>query len=221
MAGKTALLLGATGETGRELLRELAHSTAYNKVISVTRREVELPKEEAYKKVEQRVVDFDRLAEHGAVFQDVDKAFCCLGTTRAKSGKEGFVKVDHDYVLQAAQELKSRGCDEFHLLTSQGSNPNSWFLYISTKGLVEEAVKRLNFSKVAIYRPGILLCHREESRFFESLLQNLARAVDGAHRWSVPTSLVAKAMLATSLIDGDGVRVLEHADIVRLAGQSP
>jgi hypothetical protein len=32
MAGKTALLLGSTGETGKELLRDLVHSTAFNKV---------------------------------------------------------------------------------------------------------------------------------------------------------------------------------------------
>jgi hypothetical protein len=30
--GKTALLLGATGETGRELLRELVHAPAFDKV---------------------------------------------------------------------------------------------------------------------------------------------------------------------------------------------
>jgi len=72
--GKTALLLGATGETGRELLRELVHAPAFDKVVTVTRRLTELPKEEAYSKVEQRVVDFDKLSEHSAAFQNVDKA---------------------------------------------------------------------------------------------------------------------------------------------------
>ena len=32
------------------------------------------------------------------------------------------------------------------------------------KGLVEEAVKSLSFSKLAIYRPGLLVCHRQETR---------------------------------------------------------
>jgi len=105
------------------------------------------------------------------------------------------------------------------LLTSKGSNPNSWFLYPSTKGLVEEAVKGLNFQKLAIYRPGLLVCPRQESRFLEGLAQSVAKAIDGGHLWSVPTADVAKAMLRTSLDGGPGISVLEHADIVRLASQ--
>ena len=40
----------------------------------------------------------DRLTNQYAAIQDLmtghDQVFCLLGTTRAKSGKEGFVKVD-------------------------------------------------------------------------------------------------------------------------------
>ena len=73
--------------------------------------------------------------------------------------------MDHDYVLSAARLLKEAGTRELHLLTSQGSNPGSWLLYPSTKGKVEEAVKRLAFDKLSIYRPGLLLCARNQKRF--------------------------------------------------------
>jgi oxidoreductase len=43
--------------------------------------------------VDQKVVDFDNLEEHRTAFDGADMAFCCLGTTRGKAGKEGFVKV--------------------------------------------------------------------------------------------------------------------------------
>ena len=66
-------------------------------------------------------MDYDKLDEHADAFKDADLAFCCLGTTRAKAGKEGFVKVDYDYVVNSAQKLKDGGtCKSFHLLTSYG-----------------------------------------------------------------------------------------------------
>ena len=67
-------------------------------------------------------VDFDNLDDHKEAFQGADVAFCCLGTTRAKSGKEGFIKVDYDYVVNSAKLLKESGkCKDFHLVSSQGN----------------------------------------------------------------------------------------------------
>ena len=67
-------------------------------------------------------------------FEGADVAFCCLGTTRGKAGKDGFVKVDFDYVVNSAKIIKESGsCKQFHLLTSKGSDPNSFFLYPATK----------------------------------------------------------------------------------------
>ena len=74
-------------------------------------------------------MDFNNLGATPDAFAGVDSAFCCLGTTRAKAGKEGFIKVDHDYVVDSAGRLKEAGCADFHLVTSKGSDKNSWFLY--------------------------------------------------------------------------------------------
>jgi len=138
---RTALLLGGTGETGKQLLKQLAADPSYNKVISVGRRKIELPAEPGMEKVSQEEVNFDNLSEYSSAFPRVDSAFICLGTTRAKAGAEGFVKVDYDYVVEASKLLHNSGCPDLHLLTSQGSNPDSFFLYPSTKGRAEEAVK--------------------------------------------------------------------------------
>ena len=67
--------------------------------------------------------------EYKGSFEGADVAFCCLGTTRGKAGKDGFVKVDFDYVVIK----ESGGCNQFHLLTSKGSDPSSYFLYPATK----------------------------------------------------------------------------------------
>ena len=164
---RVALVLGASGETGGEVVKRLVESEEFTRVVLVTRRHLQLPEDSRYReKIVQEIVDFDALSsQHSAVFRGVDTAFCCLGTTRAVAGAEGFVKVDHDYVLAAASLLKEAGCSEFHLLTSTGAKASSWLLYSSTKGKVEEAVKSLAFDKLSIYRPGLLLCARKKTRF--------------------------------------------------------
>ena len=216
--GKTALLLGATGETGQQLIKQLVRSSQYSRIVSIGRREVEIPDDIPHQKVEQVIVDFDNLEQYSTKFSEIDVAFCCLGTTRAKAGADGFVRVDHDYVLKAAQILRDSHCPEFHLLTSKGSNANSWFLYPSTKGKVENAVIELDFPRLAIYRPGLLLCDRKEKRLMESAFQSVARMMDKSFWWSVETSMVAKAMIATSLKKESGkVEILEHNRIVELS----
>ena len=174
---------------------------------------MELPQGEGWERVEQKVVDFDNLAQHGESFTGVDTDFCCLGTTRGKAGKEGFIKVDYDYVLESAKLLKDANCSDFHL-TSKGSNKDSWFLYPSTKGKVEEAVKEVEFPRLTVYRPGLLKCERQESRTGEGLTNK-------ANTWSIPTSMVAQAMVATSLTPPTpGMEVLEHSDIVKVCTEA-
>ena len=79
------------------------------------------------------MVDFEQLDEHKSAFESCDLGFCCLGTTRGKAGKDGFYKVDHDYVVNAARVAKDTGCQHFHLVSSMSANKNSWFFYPKTK----------------------------------------------------------------------------------------
>jgi len=221
MSSKTALLLGGTGETGKEVLKLLVTTPVYGKVVCLGRRLVDLPQGEGWDRVEQKVVDFDDLSQHKDKFDSVDTAFCCLGTTRGKAGKEGFIKVDHDYVLEAAKLLKAASCPDFHLLTSKGSNKDSWFLYPGTKGKVEEAVRELEFPRLTIYRPSLLKCARQENRTGEGLIRWIAEMIDKANSWSIPTSMVAQAMVATSLTPPTpGVEVMEHSDVVKVASEA-
>ena len=56
-----ALVLGGSGETGRELVRELCASAAYRAVLLVGRRRVDDADWSSNPKVQQRVVEFDNL----------------------------------------------------------------------------------------------------------------------------------------------------------------
>lgn len=215
----TVLLLGASGETGKQLLKQLAASKNVGKVVSLGRRE--MPFEgDGIEKVEQKIIDFDNMDNFRNEFKGVHKAFCTLGTTRAKSGKEGFVKVDLDYVINAAKLLKQEGCEEFHLISTIGAEPDSKFLVWSTKGKAEEGVKNLDFTSTYIYRPAQLMCDRPERRLGESILQWGFKVVDSSRNaWSIPVEKLARSMVVNSEKSQPGVHVLAHSDIVQTANQ--
>ncbi len=123
-------MLGGSGETGKMILHHLLANAAFAKIVLVLRRPIE-GEEAQNAKVEQRVVDFENLEP--THFRGADVAFCALGTTRWKGGRQGIVKVDHDYVVAAAKMLKDVACKDFHLVSCRGAHPKSLYLSSQTK----------------------------------------------------------------------------------------
>ncbi|XP_068808171.1 oxidoreductase HTATIP2 isoform X2 [Struthio camelus] len=221
--GGSCFVLGASGETGRALLRELLSRRLFARVTAIGRRRLSLSGESAAA-LEQVVVDFERLSDHAAAFQGHDVGFCCLGTTRAKAGVAGFIRVDRDYVAQAAELARAGGCKHFILQSSQGANEHSRFLYLRVKGEVENLVQAVGFDRCTILRPAVLLCARQESRPAEWIAQQflslVARVFPTAY--SVPVETVARAMVASVLKPGGGkVEVLENKAIHELGKAVP
>jgi len=211
--------MGGTGATGKMVFEELKANDLVSKILFLTRRDIE-PQGAESAKVEYKKIDFDKLDEFKEVFGEADVAFCCLGTTRAKAGKEGFIKVDFDYVVNSAKLLKEAGkCNNFQLVSSQGAKVNSWFLYPGTKGKAEEAVKALGFDRVSVYRPGLLLTPRDESRLMEKCAQSFAGFFDTGSSVSMPVTTLAKAMVNNALLKAgaSGNETLENAEILKAA----
>ncbi|XP_040183841.1 oxidoreductase HTATIP2 [Rana temporaria] len=201
---RSVFVLGASGETGKELLKEIAQSRLFSKITLIGRRKMDY-EDEAYKDVVQEVVDFEKLDDYAAAFQGHDVGFCCLGTTKAKSGEAGFIRVDHDYVVKSAQLAKSGGCKHFNLESSKGANKGSSFLYLRVKGEVEAEVEEMGFERYTIFRPAVLLCDRQESRpaewFARKMMVPIAYLFPTAH--SVPITTLVKAMLNNAVIPSE------------------
>ncbi|XP_069888822.1 oxidoreductase HTATIP2 isoform X1 [Dipodomys merriami] len=204
MQNKSVFILGASGETGKVLLKEILEQRLFSKVTLIGRRTLAF-EEEAYTNVNQELVDFEKLDDYVSAFQGHDVGFCCLGTTRKKAGAEGFVRVDRDYVLKSAELAKAGGCKHFNLLSSRGADKSSNFLYLQVKGEVEAKVEELKFDRYSVFRPGVLLCDRQESRPAEWLVRKFFGALPAswASGHSVPVETVAKAMLNNMVRPGD------------------
>lgn len=191
---KTCFVVGYTGEVGKELVKELSASQVFSKVKLIGRRKVEF--DDDRKNFEQTVVDFDNLDPHAGEF-DCDVGYCALGTTKGKSGKDGFIKIDHDYVLSVAKLAKQGSCSHFNLISSSGANEHSWFLYPQTKGQVEREISELGFPRFTVYRPAFLLCDREEKRSGERFALTVFKPLIwlAPTRTGIHTDKLARAMI--------------------------
>lgn len=79
-----AVVLGGSGACGRELMEELIRSPKYTSITSLGRREMTFKNPSA--KVEQIVIDMEKLDDYKSAFTSQDVAFCCFGTTRKAAG---------------------------------------------------------------------------------------------------------------------------------------
>ncbi len=201
------------------MLRLLLEDRGYQRVTVLARRELPL----RHQKLAQRVVDFDQLA---AVtdFPRVHDVFCCLGTTMKQArSPQAFRTVDFTYVVELARVAVRHRASQFLLVTALGADPGSRVFYSRVKGEVEEAVTRLQFDGIQIFRPSLLVGKRAERRLGEQVAFVLGAltswALVGPLRKYRPIAAetVARAMVRIAHDAPRGVHVYPSNEIVPLA----
>lgn len=207
MKQKTALLLGSTGLTGRELLGQLLAHPSYHSVHVLVRK----PLDFQHPKLVSHVVDFEQLENFSELFA-CDDIFCCLGTTMAKAGsKDAFYQVDFTFPYEAGILAKQAGASQYILVSSVGADSTSSIFYSRVKGKLEEAIRGIGFPRVQIMQPGVLVGPRDETRMAESAAIWITNFIDrisrgkflGKYRPS-PAPVVAAAMIQAALQAPDG-----------------
>jgi Predicted nucleoside-diphosphate-sugar epimerases len=205
---RSVLLLGATGLVGRELLSLLLDDTDVSRVVVLARR----ASGARHAKLEERVVDLDRMDEHQDAF-GVDQIFCALGTTIKVAGsQERFRVVDHDYPLAAARLGKAQGATHYLLVSAMGANAHSRIFYNRVKGEVENDVIALQYQATTIARPSLLLGNRDEVRTGERIAAKLAWLTPSKYK-PIEASDVANAMVRLSKEHQRGVKVVESREL--------
>jgi len=160
----TALVIGATGLIGKQLVDLLQADAYYAKVITVTRQPAPVSG-----KIENVPVHFDKLNDVAEKCK-ADHIFCCLGTTiKQVKTKEAFRKVDFEYPLTMAKIAKQNGASHFLLVSALGADKQSPIFYNRVKGEVEEAIDKIGFLSYHIFRPSLLLGSRTEKRAGEGM----------------------------------------------------
>ena len=157
---KVALLAGATGLIGSQVLKLLLDDPEYHEVKILTRRAIDV----SHHKLRTILADVDSLKNVVGELK-ADTVFCCLGTTMKKAGsKEAFRKIDFTYPLEIASATHRLGAKQFLLVSALGADPSSSIFYNKVKGETEDAIGKLGFTSFHIFRPSLLLGDRNESR---------------------------------------------------------
>lgn len=206
----TALIAGATGLVGGQILRQLVGSSTYHRVTVVTRRTVDVPSGPA--QIDQFLIDFSSLSDHADRLV-ADHVFCALGTTIRKAGsRERFREVDYGYALTLAQLTRRNGTTHFSLISAQGANSRSRIFYSRIKGEVERDVAALEWPSLTILRPAVIGGARREVRPAERIGQLLLRWAPKSFR-TIPARVIAAAAVRSAEQRSPGVRILESRDI--------
>ena len=201
---RTALLLGATGLVGRELLRLLLDDARVERLTVIARR----PTGNTHPKLDERILDLSEMQQHPDAFA-AEAIFCTLGTTIRKAGsQEAFRVVDYDYPLMAARLGKQQGARHYLLVSALGANASSRIFYNRVKGEVERDLLALNYPRTTIARPSLLLGDREEFRLGERVFERLGWLMPPAYK-PVHARDVAAALVDASHAQESGVQVLE------------
>lgn len=148
-----AMIIGATGATGKELVNVLLNDSDYTEVVTFVRRSSGL----VHRKLAEVVTDFDNL-EAVSAFITGDVLFSCLGTTRKAAGSQAQQQhIDYDIPLKFASIARAKGVGSVVLLSAYGASPLSKVFYSWLKGKLEVDIDALSFGQYIIFRPGLLL----------------------------------------------------------------
>jgi uncharacterized protein YbjT (DUF2867 family) len=220
--GRKAVIAGATGLIGRELVHLLLHDTNYEQVFILVRSKTLLE----HPKLTQVVTDFNNLESIADYLNDSD-VYCTLGTTiRIAKTQEAFRKVDYEYPLQLAQLAQTHRANQFLVVTALGANASSKIFYSKVKGELEESLKRLGLAALHIFHPSLLLGDRKEARRGERIGSILAKGISVllAGRLSklkpIHVNDVARGMIQAAQQEAMGTQVYEYNEILKLALKS-
>ncbi len=161
----TAIVIGATGAVGSDLVKQLCEDNTFQNIELFVRRNIPAD----HPKIHVHVIDFD----HPKMWKDKvkgDVIFSCLGTTLKQVGtEEAQWKIDHNYPLEFAEAARENGVKKYVLVSSIGADKDSRIFYLKMKGMLEEDIKKLGIPSVAILRPAGLI-RKNSDRLREKIL---------------------------------------------------
>jgi uncharacterized protein YbjT (DUF2867 family) len=210
---RVALVAGATGLVGREILARLLADKSYSAVHCVGRR----PPGTIHPKL------VNHLLEDFTAFQApaVDDVFIALGTTIKVAGsQQAFRAVDFEAVLAVARSAHAAGARRLGIVSAMGADPHSRVFYNRVKGEMESAVSHLGYDCVVFARPSLLSGDRSTlgqpqraAEKWAAITMRLLRPLTPANYRAIAAADVAKALVDSVKSSPAGQAVLLSGDM--------
>jgi uncharacterized protein YbjT (DUF2867 family) len=203
-----ALIIGATGATGKDLVEILLQDPEYTEVVIFVRRTGHI----VHPKLKEVQTDFDKLEMIAEQIKG-EVWFNCMGTTLKIAGsKDKQWHIDYEIPLKFAEIAKRNGVSRAVLLSAYGAAVQSKVFYSKMKGSLEEAMDGLQFDRYIIFRPGFLL-RKDTDRRGELVIAGLLKLINRLGLIKkfrpLPTSVLAEKMAKSPKILLNGKHVIE------------
>jgi uncharacterized protein YbjT (DUF2867 family) len=157
-----AIILGGTGQVGGAAVEELLAVPECRQVVMITRKPI-APRA----RVRNVVLDTgaNNFAAHTAALvrevltQGPASAISCVGVGSGSMrwSEEELKRLELGVVGAFARGCHDAGIAQFCLLSAVGSTARSRFRYVRVMGMKEDAVRNIGFTRLAIFRPGIIV----------------------------------------------------------------
>ncbi|HEY0669401.1 MAG TPA: NAD-dependent epimerase/dehydratase family protein [Sphingobacteriaceae bacterium] len=214
MPGK-AIVLGASGLIGSNLVRVLIRDKIFDEVILLVRKKLDI----SSSIVRQKIINFDLIEEYqDELYGNV--IFSCLGTTRSQvADYQEYRNIDVNYPKKIAEVAAKHGVEQFHVISSMGANKNSFSSYLKLKGELEEALKNIPFKSLHIYRPSFITGERVKKRISDYIVTPLMKFINPVLSGSlkkyrsIEASVIANAMIKKASENLTGIFIYESDQI--------
>ena len=136
--------------------------------------------------------------------------------------KVQFVHIDKDVVIAFATICKQNGVRHFQPLGAVGTNSKSQAFYLRIKGELEEALMALNFERLSLFQPSIILTPTNRYGIQQALTLALWTVLlpslfGRSHNYhGVPVDTLGAAMAKQLVIGGSDVQRLRWDDFEAL-----
>lgn len=228
MPPSIAIVLGASGSVGEELVRQLNASSTFQHVLILVRR---LPETVQPAKIEAHLVD-PMTPEHlakvvmqaSAKYNQPAVGFSVLGVgaETAKMTIEEHRGIDVDLNAAFARGLKASGnVNQLVFMSAVGANINASATgsgaagmprYARVKGEAEAAVCKQGPQVVSILRPSVIIGSKHTPALLASVMSLASPIIPKRYR-PLRTSEIARAMVTLAQTSPTTTATYEYADI--------
>ena len=164
---KTALIFGSSGLVGNYLFDYILKDNYYQKIKLFVRSNIDI-KDSRIEIIYDDFTNIDNLKDTIVG----DDCFFCIGTTKKDTpNKNEYRRIEYDIPVNIAKIAKLNSINSFYYVSSMGANSNVSNSYLRNKGEVEDELAKLNFNKLAILKPSLLLGNRKKFRLGERIAQ--------------------------------------------------
>jgi len=157
-----AMILGGTGQVGSAAVAELLAIPECRDVVMVTRKPVAAQSRVRNAVLDTSAADFAErtaaLAREVLSEGPVSAVSCVgVGSGSRRWSDEELKRLEIGVVGAFARGCHDAGIAQFCLLSAAGSTARSRIRYARVMGMKEDAVRAIGFTRLAIFRPGIIV----------------------------------------------------------------